>query len=395
MSITDSKSPSHEQADQIMAQLPLPDYTANFQPEFEPGSQHDAIAEMTQTKPVTTPENIVRLRADFTRIALGVDERPIVFTGNCAEPVDLSVSIDELVEQAQVRVETVQDSKLKNPLIVLRNRGQNTKPRSNEFETAPNGDLVVSYMGDAVNQQDIAHRDPDASRMVAAAIQARDLEEGLTESLGYHVPAAHEALLLAYDRSFLQTDPETDMSFLLSADLPWIGVRTNDADGEHAQMLSDVENSVGVKLSAATSPEHITRLQQVLNPNRSPGKMLYMLRFGLGGLDKAPRILEAIQENDPHGLIIYDLHGNTRTLEDGTKLRVVGDIVDEIQLLAGACKSIGLKLHGLHLETTHDDERLECVDSADQRPTHPGNIDPQLNPRQTKLVLNAVAEHLL
>jgi 3-deoxy-7-phosphoheptulonate synthase len=231
--------------------------------------------------------------------------------------------------------------------------------------------------------------------MVATAIQARDVEAGLTEAVGEHVPATHEALLLAYEMSFVHVDPETGRQYLLSTDIPWIGKRTNDPDGEHVALLAAVANPVGVKLGSDATAEDILAYQERLNPEGTPGKLIFMLRIGQDA-EALHTVLDAIKAHAPESVVMYDLHGSTRVAADGkTKIRCVVDIIEEIKTAAMACRAAGLKLHGLHLETTTDDSRLECVDEPNQMPTDYGSVDPQLNPAQTIRILKEVAEYLL
>lgn len=378
----------------IVNALPEPQYAENFQPLFEHNALIEAVHELRSTHAVTTPHNVMELKNTLAAIGKGALSRPVVIVASCHEDVDLTVPTERLATEAVQIHDAVQRSNMSDPFIILRNRGQNTKPRSNEFEVVDDRKLA-SFMGNAVNGKEVTQRTPDPSRMVAAAVQARDLEDNLQDHFGSHIPAAHEALLLAYESGFLVEDEATQQQFLLSADLPWIGVRTNQPESAQVALLQGVSNPIGVKLGDETTAEHIKVLQMTLNPNAEAGKMVYMPRFGLNNIGKAATVLASIHDNDPESIILYDLHGSTRTTEDGTKLRVVSELIEEIQLLASACRAHDLRLHGVHLETMHDDERIECVDMPHQRPTHPGNVDPRLNPRQTTAILNAISNDLL
>jgi 3-deoxy-7-phosphoheptulonate synthase len=364
-------------------------YKRSYQPPYQDAAALSlAMHELRSTTPVTTPEQINEVQSMLSALALGEADGPLIITGRCAEPVDVRVPISTLVESGVTGYELVK-SVMPAASVMQRSRGQNTKPRSSFIEKRPNGP-VISYMGDAVNSTDLDRRLPDASRMVAAALQARDLENGLTAKIGRRVPAAHEALLLPYEFGFMRS--EAGREYLLSADLPWIGERTRSLDGDHVSALRAIENPIGVKIGPKATAEDIAGLQRRLNPHNRPGKLTLMLRVGLGNAALTP-LLRGIKEHAPNAVTMYDIHGVTKTAKDGTKIRAVEDIVQEVGELSAACGQMGLKLHGLHLETTTED-RLECVQTVTDRPKHPGGVDPQLNIKQTEQVL-ARTKHFL
>lgn len=377
--------------------LQASNYSSNFQPMYP---NTDEVVSVFQTlnkiEGVTTPRNIDNLQRQLALIALNKSVRPIVITGSCAEPIlDSEGSVNELVDRSIKGLSIVNESRLSNPLHIRRERGQNTKPRSQEHEVMSDGRLTPSYMGDAINSRDPKDRSPNPQRLMLAGIQALQVEKSLSESMGRHIPAAHEALSILYETAFMRIDPATGKRYLLSADLPWIGARTNHPESDHVKLLSGIENPVGVKLDHTTTPELIKDLSRSLNPDNTPGKLVLMLRLGLENTDNLPELLKSAKADAPGSLVMYDIHGSTKKLEDGTKTRSVVDIVAEIDLLSRACQQQRMKLHGIHLETTTDNSRFECIDDHTQVPTHPGAIDPQLNPRQTLEIINKTANILI
>ncbi len=384
---TTTQDPSRAQALEIVGNLPTPDYTVNFQPTYNiTESLVEAVHELLHTGPVTSFTDIDSIRRSLAT------ERLIAIFGSCHEPVRLTQDLQELETPVIEGLDILGNSRMSHAIAIHRGRGQSTKPRTNGFQTLPSGLEVPSFQGEAVNGQGLLERDADPSRMVASAVQSRDIEEALQLILGGHVPAAHEALLLAFEHSFLRTDPETGKRYLLSGDLPWIGVRTNNPLGHHVMLLSGIENPVGVKLGANTSEEHIKQLTEALNPNREPGKLIFMPRVGLKNMDSLRTIAQAIRKHSENAKVVYDMHGVTYALEDGTKIRDVGDIKKELTLGQTVLGEEGLRWNGLHLETVTDPNRLECIDQAGQLPTHDGDIDPRLNPRQTEEVYNHFAD---
>jgi 3-deoxy-7-phosphoheptulonate synthase len=418
LQLTDSSA--SPEALRIYHSLPAPDYSRNYQPTYQ--DQHallGGIHELSTMEGVTTPRQIDALSASLAGIARGLEARPVMIMERCAEPADIMLPIRPMAKQAVASRDRVLQVR-PDALVIQRNRGQNTKPRTSFLQTVSRQKLheelqrstevpeqlqVVSYMGDAVNAEDISGaqsleelmylRQPNATRMVAAAIQARSLEEALASLTTERIPAAHEALLLPYELSYVRRDPETGKKYLLSTDLPWIGKRTNAIDSPHVAMLAEVENPIGIKLGPDSTAAHIHELQTRLNPEGKPGKLLFMIRMGLQDSQALEDVLTGIATYAPNSLQMYDIHGVTETAPTGEKIRYTGNIIKQVENLSAACGRAGLMLHGLHLESINDDSRLECVDAPDQLPTHPGGVDPQLNPRQLTYVLAQTAEYLL
>jgi 3-deoxy-7-phosphoheptulonate synthase len=367
--------------------LPPFDYAANYQPDY-PNQQNllGGINELVQTRGVTTPRDVDNLR---DRLAYIQANRigGVFISGRCAEPVDAAVPIDRLAHHAISDADIVEEEMGENAQHIPRGLGQAGKPRTYFWEVEPdehgeNG--IVSYMGDMINSIDPDRRTPDPTRMVSSAVQARDLSDRLAELTGKHVYAAHEALLLPYDQSFIRD------GYLESADLPWIGMRTNAVDSHHVTMLAGTMNPVGIKIGANSTAEHIKQLHEHLNPEGLAGKEVYMVRVGLGQMAALATIAGSIKEYAPNALIMWDVHGITRTVE-GVKVRSEDEAMQSIGELSNAFYEAGLALHGLNIETQPDATRRECVEHAYQRPRDPGGVDPQFSPKQFRSILRQTA----
>lgn len=389
------RAPLSPAATAVLDRLPAPNYKVNYQPTYpEQDRVGDAVHELLETRPVTTFERVDGLQDELTALACGAVDTPLVVTERCAEPVDANVPIDTMASRALSGQAVVGMAMNGKAIHIMRIGGQSVKPRSAEFEELADGRKVPPYMGDGVNGMGVDERTPDPSRMVAMALQGRDLVDRVAALTGRHPYIAHEGLLLPYEYGLMRVNPATGKTYGLSADLLWGGVRTNGATGAHIDMLASLANPVAVKIGPNTTAADIQGLNTKLNPARIPGRLTFMLRTGPGNEGTLGEQVQAIRKHAREALNCYDVHGVTRS-RDGHKIRAVPEIIDDITTTATVLGDAGLKLHGVHLETIPDHNRLECVDASDQLPTHPGGVDPQLNPRQTYTVLRAVAPHLL
>jgi 3-deoxy-7-phosphoheptulonate synthase len=93
--------------------------------------------------------------------------------------------------------------------------------------------------------------------------------------------AAHEALLLDYERPLTRIDSRTGELYDTSAHFVWVGERTRDLDGAHIDFVARVRNPIGVKVSrrrsiATTCCGCIDRL----DPQREPGRLTFITRMG-------------------------------------------------------------------------------------------------------------------
>src|SRR5579864_3036849 len=212
---------------------------------------------------------------------------------------------------------------------VGRMAGQFAKPRSSDVEKQ--GDVTLpSYRGDIINSLDFdaAGREPEPSRMIQAYSQSaatlnllrafaqggyadlhrvhawnqdfvadspqgeryRELADRLTETLDFmeacglnsettpqiretEFYTSHEALFLAYEEALTRVDSTTDEWYDCSAHLVWLGDRTKQLDGAHAEFLSGIENPVGMKCGPTLEPDDLLRLIDKLNPKNIPGRL--------------------------------------------------------------------------------------------------------------------------
>jgi 3-deoxy-7-phosphoheptulonate synthase len=390
------KDTIEDSVDHVLNRLDAdPDYTQTYQPTYhDQRALGGALHELHSTEPATTPARIETTLARLGMIAEGKGG-PSVISRRCAQPIRLDIPIVEPVADILAERDIAIQQLGEDVFYIARDGAQAAKPRSNGPELQPDGSLLYPYLGDAINGEGLHERTPDPSRMVGMATYARDLRAELDSASEAAIPLAHEALLLPYEYSFVRRDPTTGKQYLVSGELPWGGVRTNGLDSGPMQLLRDIVNPVGVKIGPKTRPGDIERIVEHLNPERIPGRLTFMLRTGPGYEDVQAGVLGEIKQFAPQSVLNWDIHCITRPGEGGTKIRSVPEIISDIQDTARMCGAVGLKLHGVHLETIGDDSRLECVDRSDQLPTHPGGVDPQLNRRQYATVLSSIASALL
>jgi 3-deoxy-7-phosphoheptulonate synthase len=177
--------------------------------------------------------------------------------------------------------------------------------------------------------------------------------------------------------------------------LPWIGERTNKRPpagqvNPHVELLSGIENTVGVKIGPSSDAEHIKWLAEKLNPNSKPGKLVFMLRLG-DDTQAMHRVLGGIQQFAPDSFGVFDIHGSTETDQNGLKIRSVERIVAHIKKLKGLSLKYDVKLRGLHLETSGEPNTRQSVDYNGQTPEEKPVVDPLLNTRQLSATVRDTA----
>lgn len=375
---------------------PMSVYTDHYQPSYPDKEAFNlALYELQRTRPVTTYENIISLREDLEKLATHQQKTPLIMAGPCAEHVRLEES-EKKIATGYYQLHQIISQQMSQPISIIRGCGQAAKPRSREME----GD-VYSYYGDMINGMQHTDRTPDPSRMVAAAIQSRDVKEYLRDMHGQNVATAHEVLLLPYAESFMMKHSSNDVTYLASSEMIWIGDRTRQPGSQQIKLLKNVINPIGIKIGPSATSADIRYLTQTLNPEDIPGKLSFIIRMGRRSIASAEPLLKTIKQQTSHSLIISDpCHGNTietvNVVGNKQKTRVVQDMITEISLLSSLCQSVDLKLHGLHLETVAlKPGKNQCVDEHGMLPNDKSDVDPQLNLVQFQHVLKETEKYLL
>lgn len=214
--------------------------------------------------------------------------------------------------------------------------------------------------------------------------------------------AAHEALVLDYERALTRIDSRTGLPYDVSGHFLWIGERTRHLGGAHLDLISRIQNPVGVKLGPTTTPEQALEMCEVLNPDRIPGRLTFITRMGRGRIREAlPPIVKAVTEaGHPVVWCCDPMHGNTIETTGGFKTRVYDDVLDEVVGFFEVHRALGTHPGGMHIELTGDDV-TECVGGtegiteAQVGDRYETACDPRLNREQSLELAFQVADMLV
>ena len=134
--------------------------------------------------------------------------------------------------------------------------------------------------------------------------------------------AAHEALILDYERPMTRIDSRTGLAYDTSAHFVWVGERTRDLDGAHVDFVSRIQNPVGVKVSANAEPDQPQAARQD-RPRPGARAFAFITRMGARSIrDALPAIVERVTDSGALVTWICDpMHGNTFSSTTGYKTR--------------------------------------------------------------------------
>jgi 3-deoxy-7-phosphoheptulonate synthase len=212
---------------------------------------------------------------------------------------------------------------------------------------------------------------------------------------------SHESLILGYEEALTRRDALSGRWYDCSAHMVWMGERTRQLDGAHVEFLRGIANPIGVKLGPTTTPDDAVALCEVLDPDRTPGRLTLISRMGRERVrDVLPPLLQAVRESSHPVVWACDpMHGNTFTSATGRKTRHFEHVVDEVAGFFEAHRAVGTRPGGIHVELTGEDvtECLggsEAIVDADLDSRYETMCDPRLNARQSLDLAFRVAELL-
>ncbi|MEZ5087714.1 MAG: 3-deoxy-7-phosphoheptulonate synthase class II [Tessaracoccus sp.] len=391
------------------------------QPSYPNAASLDrVIAELEQRPPLVFAGECDDLRAKLAEVAEG--RAFLLQGGDCAESFETATAQDikgKLMVQLSMAVVLTYAAQV--PVVkVGRIAGQYAKPRSQDTESR--GDVTLpSYRGDAVNGFDFTQEarvhDPrrllrvynysaatlnlvraftqggfadlrgvhswNANFVRNSSVEAEyeELADEIDRALAFMVAcgvqddalstvdfyASHEALLLEYERALTRVDSRSQQLYGCSGHMLWIGERTRQIDGAHLELLSRVQNPIGVKLGPSTTPQAALAIADKLDPDRVPGRLTFITRMGAGRIREAlPKIIEGVEASGRKVAWVCDpMHGNTFSSANGYKTRSFADVVEEVNGFFDVHAQLGTWPGGLHVELTGDDV-TECVGGAHQ-----------------------------
>jgi len=428
-------------------------YPIKQQPEYKDADAlEQALRKVRQLPPLVHHDEVVSLKQ---KLALAAEGKAFLLQGgDCAERfMDCSQQPIENKFKILLQMSLIILHKARVPIVrIARMAGQFAKPRSSTYETV-NGQQVLSFKGDNINSFDVSKREPDPNRMVEAYFHSaatlnyiramisggvadlhhpdswildhiqddsvRDEYEKLINKITdamdfFHIINAdrtgslksvelftsHEGLLLGYEEALTKRvkNSHGDKYFNLGAHFLWIGDRTRDINGAHVEYFKGIANPVGVKVGPSMKPDELVELISILNPDREPGKLTLITRYGSSQVEKLlPGHIQAVKKSGVPVLWVCDpCHGNTEMTSSGYKTRDIEKMLSELIKTFEVHKREGTILGGVHLELTGDNV-TECVGgsqslSVSHLPTNYETFcDPRLNYTQSLDFAFAVA----
>jgi len=199
---------------------------------------------------------------------------------------------------------------------------------------------------------------------------------------------SHEALLLGYEQAFTRVDSTSGDWYCTSGHMVWIGDRTRQPDHAHVEFCRGIKNPIGIKCGPSSTPESLNRLLDILDPDREPGRITLICRFGAGKVgDHLPRLLDTVRRAARPVVWSCDpMHGNTITA-NGYKTRRFEQIVQEVKEFFAVHSAEGTHAGGVHLEMTGQPV-TECtggaraISESDLHDRYHTHCDPRLNAEQ-------------
>ncbi len=423
------------------------------QPNYpDPDQVARSLEQLSKLPPIVTSWEIEALKQ---HIALAQKGGAFILQGgDCAETFDDCTS-DNIAQKLKIllQMSVVMLYGLKRPIVRIgRMAGQYAKPRSDDLETRDQTSLP-SFRGDLVNREPFttADRTPDPDLMLRGYERAaltlnfvRSLIDGgfadlhhpenwdldwvqhsplaqeyhkITESVSNSLDffeslsggpvhtasrvefyASHEGLHLPYEQAQTRFLPHRQKWYNLTTHFPWIGMRTAQLDGAHAEYFRGITNPIGIKIGPGMTADWLAGLIQLLNPANEPGRLTLIHRFGAANVDQhLPGLIKSVQASGAEVLWMCDpMHGNTEATKEGYKTRRFDNILAELETAFRIHTDLGSYLGGVHFELTGENV-TECtggargLTDADLRRAYRTQVDPRLNYEQAMEIAMRIA----
>ncbi len=410
------------------------------QPVYRDAAAVEAVlAELRELPPLVVAEEVDFLQQQLAEAAEG--KRFLLQGGDCAEAfADCRGAIiqDKLRVLLQMSVLITHGGRT-GVVHLGRIAGQYAKPRSGLTERV-NGEEVPVYRGDLINGLGLDQREADPRRLMEAYHRAaatlnhlRALVDGgfadlqhpehwdlswSREDAGHYLETldqvrnslafvqrlgglpehlrtgelftSHEALHLPFETALTRFVPEKGRHYNLGAHFLWIGERTRQLDHAHLEYARGIANPIGLKVSAAMTPDLLRPVLARLDPERKPGRLTLITRFGAGRAEAALPGLIACARAEGHPVLwsCDPMHGNGRQAAGGLKTRAFGDILQELQEVASLHRACGSRMGAVHFELTGEPVTectggMENLDEAGLQRAYRSGCDPRLNRSQS------------
>ena len=428
--MTDKWTPSSWRAKVAMQQPVYPD----------PVALEQTLGRLAKLPPLVTSWEIENLKSQLEEASRGTAF--LIQAGDCSESLE-DCSTEALVRNLKVLMQmsfVLIYGSMKKVIRVGRIAGQYAKPRSADTETRDGITLPV-YRGDIVNRSGFTESDrqPDPELLLRGyeraaltlnfirglsaggfadlhhpenwelgyksdsprAVQYHEMVDSITgslkfmeavlgnsirESQGVDIFTSHEGLHLSYEQAQTRQVPRREGWYNLSTHFPWIGYRTRDITGAHAEYFRGIENPIGLKVGPKMPAEELVDLVKFLNPSNEPGHVTLIHRFGADQISKSlPPLIKAVQSAKQRVVWCSDpMHGNTYSTDDGVKTRAFDQIASELEQAFKLHAGMDSVLGGVHLETSGDNV-TECIGGEgklgepDLKKAYKSAVDPRLN----------------
>ncbi len=405
----------------------------------DPVALQAALAELAELPPLVVAEEVDHLQSLLAEAAAG--QRFLLQGGDCAEAfADCRGSLiqDKLRVLLQMSVLITHGGRT-GVVHLGRIAGQYAKPRSGNTEVVDGVEVPV-YRGDLINGLDPSQREADPARLLQAYHRSavtlnhlRALVDGgfadlhhpehwdlpwSREDAGHYLETldqvrasldfvqrlgglpenlrtgelftSHEALHLPFETALTRWVPEKEAFYNLGAHFLWIGERTRQLDGAHLEYIRGLANPIGLKVGASMQPGDLKTVLAKLDPQRQPGRLTLITRFGAGKAETVlPGLIEAARAEGHPVLWSSDpMHGNGTQTPSGLKTRAFGDILQELQEVAEIHRRLGSRLGAVHFELTGEPVTectggVEGLEEADLWRAYRSGCDPRLNRSQS------------
>ncbi len=405
----------------------------------DPQAVDAALAELRELPPLVVEEEVDHLQRLLAEAAAG--KRFLLQGGDCAEAfADCRGAIIQNKLRVLLQMSVLITHGGRTGVIHLgRIAGQYAKPRSGEIELIDGREVPV-YRGDLINGLAADQREADPGRLLEAYHRAaatlnhlRALVDGgfadlhhpehwdlawSREDAGHYLETldqvrnsldfvqrlgglpehlrtgelftSHEALHLPFETALTRFVPEQQRHYNLGAHFLWIGERTRQLDGAHLEYIRGLANPIGLKVGPSMTPEALRQILSKLDPQRQPGRLTLITRFGAGrAAGVLPSLIDTARaEGHPVLWSCDPMHGNGRQASGGQKSRAFGDILQELQEVATLHRENGSRLGAVHFELTGEPVTectggVEGLDEAGLHLAYRSGCDPRLNRSQS------------